>query len=403
MYTNFGVVEAADLLFESLSLRRTVVSWNALMTGYRNCSLFRDVMALFDQMKREGHKPNSVTLLNLLPSCETKLRGKSVHAFAIRNSIELESSVLTSTMCMYARFEDFSTCRLIFEMMDKENVVSWNAVMSIYAESKDTGRALTSFKEMLGIGVEPDTVTMRTLASACSQMGSPVLAQSVTGFAIRKGFDKNTVVINALIDMNARCGSSSFARELFDRLESKDSVTWSTMINAYGVHGDGEAALRLFYMMQETGVQPDDITFVSILSACSHSGLVEQGRVVFESMAKEHGIRPKAKHLACVVDLLGRAGHLDEAYEIVRKMSYNDKPCTEMLKSLLGACRSHGDARVGEAIGKLALELCPSGASSHVMLSNIYAMGQRWMDSGRLRGDMGGRGLKKDPGFSLVQ
>lgn len=406
VYSNSGDFKSAYMLFKRLSSSRTVVSWNALMTGYRNCGLSDQVMALLDQMRREGHKPNTVTLLNLLPSCRTKLQGKSIHAFAIRNLYRLESSLLTSsTMCMYARFEDLIACRLLFEMMeDKENVACWNTMMSAYAQSEDVARAVASFSEMLGMGVEPDALTMLSLASACSQLGSLVLAQSVTGFVVRKGFDKRTAVINVVIDMNARCGSLSLVRSLFDGLESKDSITWSTMINAYGMHGDGEAALRLFYAMQGVGMQPDDVTFVSTLSACSHSGLVEQGQVVFESMVKEHGIRPKTKHLACLIDLLGRTGHMNEAYEIVRRLISCDGLSVEMLESLLGACRSYGNVEVGEAVGKLVLlELRASSASTRVILSNIYATAERWRESGSLRCDIGAKGLQKDPGFSLVE
>ncbi|ONK61463.1 uncharacterized protein A4U43_C08F30180 [Asparagus officinalis] len=404
MYTNFGFIEDAHLLFESLCFRRTVVSWNALMTGYRNFSLFDEVMSLFNQMKREAQKPNSITLLNLLPSCETKLQGKSTHAFAIKNFLELDNSLCTSTMCMYARFEDLNSCCSVFKTMDKGNIVSWNTMMSVYVQSMNVGRAITAFKEMLEMRIEPDSVTMLTLASACSNLSSLALSHSLTGFAIRKGFNKSTAVVNVLIDMNARSGSSSFAREIFDQLELKDSISWSVMINAYGINGDGGGALRLFYTMQETGIKPDDITFVSILSACGHSGLVDEGRNIFESMAKVYGIQPKMKHVACIVDLLGRSGHLEEAYETVKKLAnYDAKSCEEMLESLLGACRSYGDVRIGEEIGKLLSEMNHSTARSQVMLSNIYSTVKRWRKSGRLRREMGAKRLKKDPGFSLVE
>ncbi|KAJ6804878.1 pentatricopeptide repeat-containing protein-like [Iris pallida] len=405
MYTNCGDVEAGSLLFESLSSRRrTVVSWNALLTGYRKNNMLGYVMNVYDRMRKDGQKPNSVTLLNLLPSCETELQGKSIHGFAVRNFTKLEPSLLTSTMCMYARFEKFSSCSLLFEMVDKNNnIASWNTAMSVCIQTKDVELAVASFKKMLGMGLEPDAVTMLVLASACSLTGSLDLAQCVTSSAIRRGFAQNTAVINAFIDMYARCGSLAFARELFDGLEARDSITWSSMINACGMHGEGEAAIGLFSEMQGAGVEPDDVSFVSVLSACSHAGLVEQGRRVFESMARVHGIEPRLKHFACMVDLLGRSGHLEEAYDMVKGLLPSDRACaTALLESLLGACRSHSNAQVGVAVGELVLSMRPRSAGSRVLLSNIYAATERWRDSGRLRSDMDERGLKKDPGFSLI-
>ncbi|XP_010916614.2 pentatricopeptide repeat-containing protein At5g39350 [Elaeis guineensis] len=400
MYTNCGDIYAGHQLFNRLSFK-SIVSWNALMTGYRKQNLFREVMVLFDQMKINGQKPNSVTMLNVLPSCESKLQGKSLHAYALRNFCVLEPVVLTSTMCMYARFDNVNYCEILLEMVDKGNVVAWNALMSVYIQSKHVEEAVNSFQEMLQTGIEPDSVTMLTLILACSQLESLDLAQCVMGFTIRKGFEKNTSVSNSLIDMFVRCGSISTARELFDGLKEKDPITWSVMINGYGTHGNGAAALRLFSEMKEAGVEPDDITFISILSACSHAGLVEQGRMLFESMLEEYSIAPRMEHYACMVDLFGRTGRLVEAYDLVEKLPF--KPSPSLLESMLGACRCHGNAEIGEAIGKLLIEFSPHSPSSYVMLSNIYAAAGRWGDYGRLRWEMEMRGLRKDPGISLIE
>ncbi|XP_008805285.2 pentatricopeptide repeat-containing protein At5g39350-like [Phoenix dactylifera] len=400
MYTSCGDIDAGHQLFNRLSFK-SIVSWNALMTGYRKQSLFWEVMVLFDEMKINGQKPNSVTLLNILPSCESKLQGKSLHAYALRNFSVLEPALLTSTMCMYARFDNVNYCKILFEMVDKGNVVAWNALMSVYIQSKHVEEAVNSFQEMLRTEIEPDSVTMLTLISACAQLESLDLAQCVMGLTIHKGFEKNTSVSNSLIDMFGRCGSISTARELFDGLKEKDPITWSVMINGYGMHGDGAAALGLFSEMKEAGVEPDDITFISILSACSHAGLVEQGRMLFKSMSEEHGVAPRMEHYGCMVDLFGRTGHLVEAYDLVKNLPF--KPSASLLESMLGACRCHGNAEIGEAIGKLLIEFSPHSPSSYVMLSNIYAAAGRWADYGRLRWEMEMRGLRKDPGISLIE
>ncbi|KAI0498529.1 hypothetical protein KFK09_019417 [Dendrobium nobile] len=397
MYANCGSVDDSHVLFQSVAFRSTV-SWNALLTGYRKLKSSKEVMKLFNQMIEVGQKPNSVTLLNILSCCEAQIQGKSIHAFALRNFYNLETTLHTSSLCMYARFQNFEYCCRLFGTMDRNNVVYWNTMMSIYSQRKHT-EVLNFFKEMLDDQVGPDAVTVLTLVSACSQLGSLDLAQCIHGFIIRSGFERSTSLINSFIDMYAKTGSISTAKRLLDELQEKDLISWSTMINGYGMHGDGEAAMELFLKMQESGACPDDITFVSILSACSHAGLVEEGRIFFKLMVEKHHITPRMEHYACLIDLFSRSGHLIEAFDLVRKLPF--KPSIELLESLLGACNCHGDAEVGEAVGKLLIELHPT-TSSYVMLSNIYSAAERWKDSGRLRFDMRAKEIRKEPGISFA-
>jgi len=253
---------------------------------------------------------------------------------------------------------------------------------------------------MLFLNVKPDAVTMLSLISACSQLGDADFAACVTAVILRRGFGAKVLVLNALIDMHSRCGSISFARELFDSSVEKDSVTWGAMFNAYSMHGNGEAALDLFSVMIDSGVVPDDITFVSILSACGHSGFVEQGRTLFKSLQAVYDITPRMEHYACMVDLLGRTGHLDEAFDIVRSMPF--RPSDNLLESLLGACRFHGNSKIGESVGKLLIESEHGKSRSYVMLSNIYASAGKWSECEQLRSDMEAKGLRKDVGVSLI-
>ncbi|XP_073012155.1 pentatricopeptide repeat-containing protein At5g39350-like [Typha latifolia] len=387
-------------LFDGLCFK-SFVSWNAMMTGYRKSNLLNKVMILYRQMVMDGWKPNSVTLLNILPICESQMEGKSIHGYAVRNSFTSESSFLTSTMSMYARFDNIDYCCLLFKMVNERNVVGWNTIISACLQCKHAEEAITYFRKMLQMELEPDVFTILALISACSQLGSVDLGHCLTGFTLRKGFDSNISVANSLIDMHARCGSISFAKDLFEELKEKDSITWSVMINAYGMHGNGEAALNLFSMMEQIGLKPDDITFISILSACSHAGLVEHGRMLFNSMLQNHHIVPRMEHYACMVDLFGRTGHLDEAYDLVKKLPF--KPSASLLESLLGACQCHGNTQIGEAIGELLIKSKQCAPSSYVMLSNIYAENEKWGDYERLRCDMELKGLKKDRGVSLIE
>ncbi|KAK3222279.1 hypothetical protein Dsin_009304 [Dipteronia sinensis] len=399
MYCKCGNLEDGRLLFEVMN-ERSLVSWNALITGYRYHDLQNEVLVLFSHMRKQGQKPNHVTLLNLLPVCYTPVQGKSIHACAVRTGIVHETSLVTSLMFMYARFGSVNICILMFQMEKKRRDISlWNAIISVLVQTKNAEQALTSFCELLRVGLEPDHITVLSLISACVQVINLNLSNSVMAWVIQMGFDKDVAVSNALIDLYARCGSISIAKKLFESLLVKDVVSWGVMINGFGLHGDGEAALDLFVQMQLSGVRPDDITYLSVLSACSHAGLVEQSRRVFKSMV-EDGISPRMEHYACMVDLLGRAGLLDEAFNYVKRLP--SKPSRSLLESLLGACRIHGNVELGEKIYELVLEMDPENPGSYVMLHNIYASAGRWEDANRVRSDMKRRGLKKVPGFSLV-
>ncbi|CAM0871850.1 unnamed protein product [Alopecurus aequalis] len=400
MYSNCGSVEACQRLFDSLSSRNTV-SYNVLMTGYRKNNLFEEIVPLFYQMVKNEHGPNHITLLNLLPACQSQSQGKSVHCYAIRNLFAQETSIITSAICMYSKFNNVDYGCKLFHSVGEKNIIVWNCILSAFVQCRLADNAFDFFRQMCFLNVKPDAVTMLALLSACSQIGNADLAECVTALILRNGFGGTLSIVNALIDMHSRCGSISFAREIFDSSVAKDSVTWSAMINSYSLNGDGKSALDLLSMMIGSGVDPDDITFVSILSACSHSGLVDQARALFKSLQIDYGITPRMEHYACMVDLLGRTGHLDEAYDIVRSMPF--RPSDSLLESLLGACRFHGNSKIGEAVGKLLIDSCHSNSRSYVMLSNIYASVGKWNDYEWLRLDMEAKGFRKDVGISSIE
>ncbi|XP_039779622.1 pentatricopeptide repeat-containing protein At2g04860-like isoform X1 [Panicum virgatum] len=370
MYTNCGIVESGQKLFDSCSAN--TITYNALMSGYRKNNLSERILPLFYQMVKNDVKPNLVTLLNLLPVCQSQLQGKSIHNYAVRNFTRLETALFTSAMGMYSRFNNIEYCSKIFSLVGERNIILWNAFLSACVQCKQADMLVHLFKHMLFLNVKPDAVTMLSLMSACSQLGDADFAACVTAVILRRGFGAKVLVLNALIDMHSRCGSISFARELFDSSVEKDSVTWGAMINAYSMHGN----------------------------ACSHSGFVEQGRKLFKSLQAIYGITPRMEHYACMVDLLGRTGHLDEAYDIVRTMPF--RPSDNLLESLLGACRFHGNSKIGESVGKLLIESEHGKSRSYVMLSNIYASAGKWSDCEQLRSDMEAKGLRKDVGVSLI-
>ncbi|XP_062109955.1 pentatricopeptide repeat-containing protein At5g39350-like [Humulus lupulus] len=397
MYCNCGDLDAGKLLFEFLP-EKSLVSWNAMMTGFRHHSLHKEVMVLFGEMTRDRKKPNHITLLNLLPACYSRLQGKSVHAFALRAGIIVETTIVTSLIIMYARFNDLRFCLLLFQMGKKEDISLWNAIMSVHVQTKNTEKVITFFFDLLQLRLEPDNLTILSLISACVQLNSLKFTKSVNAYLIRKGIDKEVTISNALVDLYARCGNISVARKIFDRLKGKDDISWSVMINGYGLHGDGKAALDLFTQMELSGIKPNGVTYSTILSACSHSGLAEEGRRIFNSMARD-GISPGAEHYACLVDLLARTGNLVEAYEIVEGLPFT--PSTSTLEALLGGCSIHGNVELAEKTSRKLSEWDPENSTSYVMLHNIYAASGRWNDAEKVRCEIGKRRLRKIPGFSL--
>ncbi|KAL6551720.1 hypothetical protein OROGR_007874 [Orobanche gracilis] len=398
MYINCGEIGAARLFFNDMP-EKTVVSWNAILTGYRYHNLHEETLELLNEMIEEDQKPNYVTLLNVLPACDILRRGRSIHAYIIRNMIPLETPLLTSLMIMYARFEILKSCSILFHIGDKTSVSLWNTIMSVHLLSKRGAMAFSFFLGMLQNQIDPDFITVLNIILACVQIRNLGVSNSVLAYLLRKGFGNDVAIGNVLIDLYAKCGSISTARRLFDVLPQRDTISWSTMINGYGLHGDGVGALSLYSEMRLLGSKPDRVTYTSILSACSHAGYVEEGKMIFESMLRDN-IVPGIEHYACVVDLLGRTGNLTEAYQIVKDLPH--KPRADMLGSLMGACLSHGDYGLGEEIGRLVLDMNPRDCGPYVVLHNIYAAGGKWDDANNVRVVMEQKQFSKDPGISFL-
>ncbi|KAL8124882.1 pentatricopeptide repeat-containing protein At5g39350-like [Apium graveolens] len=398
MYVNCKELVSGKLIFENLH-DRNVISWNALITGYRHHNMQNEVMHLFDQMISEDQRPNYVTLLSVLSVCYSQMQGKSFHAYAVRAGFFLETPFLTALMLMYTRFGNILSCRQLFEMGEKSNISLWNTIISAHVDFNNADVAVLFFSELLRTDIEPDYVTVLSLTSACIQLNDSYLTNSTMAYIIQKGFDKDVAVGNALIDLYARSGLIACARMIFDNMFQKDVISWSVMMNGYSLHGDSETALGLLSQMRCAGFIPDDITYVSILSACSHTGSVTQGEIAFKSMV-EDGIVPRMEHYSCMMDLHGRTGNLDEAFKFLKSSPY--KPSANILESLLGSCLVHGNIEVGEEIGGLLLEMKPETSGPYVVLYNLYAAAGRWTDANRVRSEMERNQVPKVPGYSLL-
>jgi pentatricopeptide repeat protein len=402
MYVKCGNVEIAQLVFDKMSTS-DVVSWSAMITGYTQSGHTKEALSLFQKMQLEGLQPNSVTMATVLPACahlKALPEGKCIHGCIIRSGFESDVIVSTALVDMYAKCGSMEIANQLFNKMPERDTASWNAMITGYAQNGQAHEALTLFHHMQEADLKADSVTIVGLLTACSHLAALQRGNSINGYIVRNGFDSDVIVGTALIDMYAKCGNIDVAQRTFDKISKKDVIPWSAMIAGYGMHGHCEEALHLFSKMLHTGVRPDHITFQSVLSACSHAGLVDEGMRYFDSMVQDYGITPRVEHFACMIDLLGRAGCLSEAQEMIERMPL--KPNISVWGALLGACRLHHNIKLAQYVAERLFELDPKNVGYYVLLSNIYAAAGRWNDVVKVRTMMKELGLKKTPGRSSI-
>lgn len=402
---------------------------------YYQSGLFDDVLQLFDEMKASNVEADEILLSTVVSACARSRKlsyGKTIHEFITKNDIVVDPHLQSALVTMYAscgsmefaqelfnrmspknliastamvsaysKFGRVEDARMIFNQMVEKDLICWSAMISGYAESDHPQEALKLFSEMQVLEIKPDQVTMLSVISACAHLGSLDQAKWIHLYVDRNGFGGALPVSNALIDMYAKCGSLERARWVFEKMPRKDVISWTTMISAFAMHGDASNALSFFYQMTEQKIEPNAVTFVGVLYACSHAGLVEEGRKIFSSMINEHKITPKHEHYGCMVDLFGRANLLREALEITEMMPL--APNVVIWGSLMASCRVHGETELGEFAAKQLLEIEPEHDGALVVLSNIYARERRWEDVGEVRRLMKHKGISKEMGCSRIE
>jgi pentatricopeptide repeat protein len=291
--------------------------------------------------------------------------------------------------------------REVFDGMPARDKVSWTALIDGCAKNGHHEEAIDGFHAMLRNGVEPDYVTLVAVISACAEVGALGLGMWVHRFVAKQGLEHNVRVANSLVDMYARCGQVELARQVFGKMRKRTVVSWNSMIVGFAANGRCADAIEHFEAMREAGFRPDAVTFTGVLTACSHAGLTDEGLRYYDAMRSEHGIAARMEHYGCVVDLLGRAGRLDEAMKVVMTMPM--RPNEVVLGALLAGCRMHGDVDMAEQLMQDLLEQDPGGDSNYVLLSNIYAADGKWDGVGKVRSLMKARRVKKTPGHSAVE
>ncbi|KAK8923987.1 Pentatricopeptide repeat-containing protein [Platanthera zijinensis] len=390
---------------------------------------------LFEEMRSSGVVPDNLILPTIIAACARTgnlASGEELHSYIVGSNILIDENIQCALITMYcnggsmrtaqklysgmsptslvastsmifgySKSGEIEIARSIFDRMREKDLICWSAMISGYAESERPGEALKLFNEMLATGITPDRITMLSVISACAHLGAIDLAKWIHIFVDKNGFRGNISVDNALIDMYSKCGSLSMARTIFETLPRGNAITWTTMIHALAMHGEGRSALDLFDEMKATGVDPNGVTFVGLLYACSHSGMVEEGRLVFNLMIHEYNLEPKHEHYGCMVDLLGRAKRLQEALELIESMPF--APNVVQWGSLLWACQSHENVELGELAAKRLLQIDPGHDGAYVLLSNIYAKAKMWESVGDVRSMMKCKAISKEKGCSWIE
>lgn len=403
-YIAFDEIDAARRVFDTIPNPCSFLC-NVLIRAYSKTDDHGESLRLYlMMMTRKGLVPDKYTFPFALNSCAglCDLRiGKLIHQHSICFGCGGDLFVNAALVDMYAKCGEVESACLVFDKMPIRDLVSWTSMISGYAHNGYNGETLEFFNLMRESGLSPNRVGLLSGLLACGNLGALRKGEWFHGHAIKTGFISDILVVTALMDMYTKCGNIDSARRKFDEAEGKDVVCWSAMIASYGTHGDVKGALSLLNEMVGLGMRPNDVTFTCVLSACSHAGLLEEGKMYFEMMKKEFGLEPRLNNYACMVDLLGRCGRLTEAQRLIEEMPMG--PDVGVWGSLLGACRIHGDLNLAEKIADRVFELDPFQGGYHVLLSNIYAAKSRWKEVEKIRKMMIERGASKIQGFSLIE
>lgn len=433
LYASCGRLGLARKLFDIMT-NRDLVSWNSLICGYSQCKRFEEVLALFNSMQEVNVKADAVTMVKVILACSNLGRwdiADSMVKYIEENNIEFDVYLGNTLIDVYGRRGLVDLAQEAFNQMLDKNIVSWNALIIGYAKvgrlieaqklfdemprrdviswtSLITGysrgnqfvEAVKLFREMMLAKVKPDEITLATVLSACAHIGSLDMGEAIHDYIKRHGTKCDLYLGNSLIDMYCKCGVVENALVVFHEMEKKDSVSWTSIISGLAVNGFADYALELFMQMLREGVRPTHGSFVGILLACTHAGLIDEGLQYFESMEKVYGLTPEMKHYGCVVDLLSRSGNVEKAYEFMKAMPI--APDVVVWRILLSACKLHGNLVLAEiATGKL-LELDPSNSGNYILLSNTYACSDKWDDANRVRELMVESDVYKPSGWSSI-
>ncbi|GMY15758.1 pentatricopeptide repeat-containing protein At2g13600-like [Fagus crenata] len=434
MYAKCGCLEFARRVFDSLN-EHNAVSWTSLISGVAHFGLEEEALELFNQMREAPVALDEFTLATILGVCSGQKHvsiGEQLHGYTIKTGMDSSVAIGNAVVTMYTKcgnvqkanhaFElmpmrdiiswtamitafsqigDIEKARKFFDQMPEQNVITWNSMLSTYTQHGFWEEGLKLYTLMRREGVKPDWITFATSISACADLAILKLGIQIVSQAEKLGFGSNVSVANSVVTMYSRCGRIEEAQKVFDLIHEKNLISWNAIMAGYAQNGQGRKVIEVFENMLEMKCSPDHISYVSVLSGCSHSGLVTEGKHYFYSMTEDFGVFPTSEHFSCMVDLLGRAGLLEEAKDLIDGMPF--KPNAAIWGALLGACRTHCESKLAEfAVGNL-LEFDVEDSGSYILLANIYSDSGKLESVADVRKLMREKGIRKNPGCSWIE
>lgn len=437
-YMNAQQFEAAHDFFVEMP-KRVPFAWNIMISGHAQCGKIESCLRLFQEMLESEFEPDCFTFSSLMNACadtSNVFYGRMVHAVMVKNgwdsAVEAKNSVLSfyaklgckddvmrelesievltqvswnSIIDACVKVGETDKALEVFRLAPEKNIVTWTTMIAGYGRNGDGEQALRFFVEMMKSGMDSDHFAYGAVLHACSGLALLGHGKMIHGCLIHCGFQGYAYVGNALVNLYAKCGDIKESNRAFGDIANKDLVSWNTMLFAFGVHGLADQALELYDNMIASGIKPDNVTFIGLLTTCSHSGLVEKGCAIFESMVKDYGIPLEVDHVTCMIDMFGRGGHLAEAKDLAT--TYNslviNASNNSSWEALLGACSTHWHTELGREVSKVLKIAEPSEEMSFVLLSNLYCSSGRWKEAEEVRREMVERGMRKTPGCSWIE
>ncbi|XP_057422804.1 pentatricopeptide repeat-containing protein At3g63370, chloroplastic [Lotus japonicus] len=402
MYTKCCRVKYMGHVFDNMP-EKDMISWTTVIAGYAQNGYHLEALSLLRKVQLEGMDVDPMMIGSIFLACsglKSEKIIKEIHGYVLKRDLA-DTLLQNAIVNVYGEVGHTEYARRVFESIKSKDIVSWTSMITCCVHNSLAIEALELFCSLIKTNIQPDSIALVSALSVAASLSSLKKGKEIHGFLIRKGFFLEGPIANSLVDMYARCGTVENTRKIFNSVKQKDLILWTAMINANGMHGCGNEAIVLFKKMTDENVIPDHITFLALLYACSHSGLIVEGKRFFQIMKHEYQLEPWPEHYACLVDLLGRSNSLEEAYHFVRNMPI--EPSAEVWCALLGACRIHSNKELGELAAKELLQSNTEKPGNYVLISNTFAADGRWNDVEEVRLRMKGNGLKKKPGCSWIE
>lgn len=405
MYSKCGRINEAARMFDVMPVRN-LISWNSMIAGYVIAGFGKKAVVLFKKMIENEQAPDEFTFTSTLKACSglgAIKEGSQIHSFLITSGFPylITTSIAGSLVDQYVKCGKICEARRVFGQIEQKHLISWSALILGYAQEGNLAEAMDLFKQLRESDIQIDGFVLSSLIGVFADFALVEQGKQMHAYTIKVPYGLDISVCNSIMDMYLKCGLMDVAERFFSKMPTKDLFSWTTMINGYGKHGLGEEAISLFNKMQSDNIEPDDVAYLAVLLACSHSGLIEEGQEFFSRLCSDRRTKARVEHYACMVDLLGRAGRLKEAKNIIDRMHL--KPNAGIWQALLSACRMHGDVELGREVGDIVLRLDGDNPVNYVMLSNIYADAGYWNECEKIRELVKTKRLKKEAGRSWVE